>query len=244
MYRGIVAAGMLAAGALGLSAEGSGAGEAVTFRVRVENVSKADTLKTSMGSAPAAVAPVLYVVHTTKDPLFTNGQRDRSKGLERLAEEGNPSALVESLKGAAGISAVGAQDTTVGASAAGPIVGGHAYEFTVTAAPGARLTLAMMFGQSNDLFYAPGGEGIALFKNGKPVTGDITSAFQLWDAGTEVNQEPGVGPDQAPRQKAPNTGAAENGFVFPLKAVRDGFKYPAVGDVLKITIAPAGTGTV
>jgi len=32
---------------------------------------------------------------------------------------------------------------------------GGAYEFTVTAKPGERLTIAMMFGQSNDLFYAP-----------------------------------------------------------------------------------------
>jgi hypothetical protein len=35
----------------------------------------------------------------------------------------------------------------------------------------------------------------------------------LGDAGTEVNQEPGTGPDQAPRQKAPNIGMAENGVV-------------------------------
>ena len=28
----------------------------------------------------------------------------------------------------------------------------------------------------------------------------------LWDAGTEKNEVPGVGPNQAPRQAAPNTG--------------------------------------
>ena len=137
--------------------------------------------------------------------------------------------------------AVGSEDTPSNAAGPGPIMAGNAYEFTITAAPGARLSLAMMFGQSNDLFYAPEGEGIALFKRGKPLSGDITSSFLLWDAGTEVNQEPGVGADQAPRQKAPNTGLPENGVVWRLKNVRDGFKYPRVAEVLKITIEPLGT---
>jgi len=39
----------------------------------------------------------------------------------------------------------------------------------------------------------------------------------LFDAGTEKNEEPGVGPNQAPRQKAPNTGDAENGKVHLAK---------------------------
>jgi len=98
-----------------------------------------------------------------------------------------------------------------------------------------KLQLAMMFGQSNDLFYAPD-EGIALFDaKGQTVSGDLTSKFILWDAGTEVNQEPGIGPDQAPRQKAANTGQDEHGIVRP---VEDGFKYPATSDVLRITITP------
>jgi hypothetical protein len=79
-----------------------------------------------------------------------------------------------------------------------------------------------MFGQSNDLFYAPK-EGMALFdQQNKPLQGDITRTLVLWDAGTEVNQEPGAGPDQAPRQKAPNTGAVENGVVRPMQ---DQFAY-------------------
>ena len=237
MYRSIVAAALVAA--TGVTVAGDAAnGTATTFRVRVENVSKPDTLKTSMGTAPAAVAPVLYVVHTNKGPLFTAGQPDRGKGLERLAEDGDPSVLATSLNGAAGIAAVGFMNTPEGASAPGPIVGGNAYEFTVTAVPGATLTLAMMFGQSNDVFYTTA-EGIELFRNGRPVSGDVTRAVTLWDAGTELNQEPGVGADQAPRQKGPNTGAAEQAAVRLLKDVKDGFTYPAVADVLKVTIAPA-----
>ena len=54
-------------------------------------------------------------------------------------------------------------------------------------------------------------------------------------AGTEVNEEPGFGPNQAPRQSAPNTGASEKRAVGKVK---DGFKYPRVSDVLKVTITP------
>lgn len=241
MYRSIVAAAAVAAG---VASVGAGVGQqATTFRVRVENVAGKATLTTSQGSVPAAVAPVIYAVHTSRDVLFTAGSPDRGVGLESLAEEGNPSTLVASLGKAPGVLAAGAQDTPSGATGGGPILPGGAYEFTFTAPAGAKLTLAMMFGQSNDIFYAPAGQGIALFSDGKPLQGDITAALQLWDAGTEVNQEPGVGPDQAPRQKAPNTGAAENGAVRRLKDVKDGFKYPAVGDVLKVTITAVGSGT-
>ena len=93
-----------------------------------------------------------------------------------------------------------------------------------------------MFGQSNDLFFG-NANGIDLFdKDGKPLNGDVTTQFGLWDAGTEVNEEPGVGPNQAPRQKSENTGTSEKKKVGPVK---DGFTYPATTDVLRITITPS-----
>jgi hypothetical protein len=95
-----------------------------------------------------------------------------------------------------------------------------------------------MFGQSNDLFYAPPEAGIALFDtHGKPMQGDITSQLILWDAGTEINQEPGAGAEQAPRQPAPNTGTEEHGVVRP---VHDQYTYPPTHDVLRVTIMPQG----
>ena len=42
----------------------------------------------------------------------------------------------------------------------------------------------------------------------------------LWDAGTEVDETPGSGANQAPRQAAPNTGEAQG---TPIAAV-DGFE--------------------
>jgi hypothetical protein len=88
----------------------------------------------------------------------------------------------------------------------------------------------------------PREEGIALFDaSGKPIAGDITSQILLWDAGTEVNEEPGLGPNQAPLQPAPNTGPAEHGVVRPISEVKDGFDYPSVAEVLRVTITPGPT---
>src|ERR1700747_2812957 len=147
-----------------------------TFTVRIENVSAKDALKLSNGKTePVEVAPVLYVIHTNRAPLFTSGEPDRGKGLEALAEDGPTDQLEKSLRGQPGIVHVGSADTPVGARSPGDIGPGDAFEFEVTAKPGERLTIATMFGQSNDLFYAPNEEGIALFDaSGTRIRGDVT----------------------------------------------------------------------
>jgi hypothetical protein len=133
-----------------------------TFTVRIENVSAANALKLSNGKTePVGVAPVLYLVHTNRAPLFTSGEPDRGKGLEALAEDGPTAPLEKSLKGQPGIVHVGSTNTPVGASSPGDIWPGQAFEFKVAAKPGERLTFATMFVQSNDLFYAPREDGIA-----------------------------------------------------------------------------------
>lgn len=216
---------------------GNAAGKTI-FTVRIENVSTPTTLRSSTGAtAPAPNSPGLWVVHTGARVVFTEGAPDRGAGLEAQAEEGNPAALAASVRRGRGVVASGVFDTPVGDAQPGPALPGKAYQFSFEASPGQRLTLTTMFGQSNDLFYAPSDEGIPLFVDGKPIGGDVTSRLLLWDAGTEVNQEPGFGPDQAPRQPAPNTGAAERAPVRRIEATKDGFAYPAVNQVLRVTIS-------
>jgi hypothetical protein len=215
-----------------------GSGREVTFTIRVENVSTPTTLKLSNGTtAPAPTAPLLWTITDEGNPLFTAGTPDRGQGLERLAEDGNPGVLADFI--AANMKSVvhsGVVTVPSGDKGPGPITPGKAFEFVVAAAPGQRLTVAMMFGQSNDLFYAPGAKGIALFDaKGQPLTTDITSQLQLWDAGTEVNEEPGLGPNQAPRQAAPNTGVSEKGKVM---LVKDQFHYPSVREVVRVSVKP------
>jgi len=64
----------------------------------------------------------------------------------------------------------------------------------------------------------------------------VTDQFTLWDAGTEQNQEPGTGGDQAPRQMEADSGPSEDATVRNVMSVDDGFDYPATGDVLEVTV--------
>jgi hypothetical protein len=89
-----------------------------------------------------------------------------------------------------------------GQDAPGPLHAGQDYHFDFAAAPGMYLSFATMFVHSNDYFYAPEGRGIPLYEaDGTPVEGDLTDQVMLWDAGTEANQEPGSGADQAPQRR-------------------------------------------
>ena len=59
----------------------------------------------------------------------------------------------------------------------------------------------------------------------------------LWDAGTEENEQPAVGPNTVTNQLAPDTGEEGEGIVQLLSDVNDGYSYPAVEDVLKVTVS-------
>ena len=208
------------------------------FTIRVENISRGEVLKLSNGSsAPFVSAPVLWVIHSGgANPIFEGGKADRGEGLELLAETGEPSKLVKALSGKSGIVAVGAAARPVGATADGPLTPGQSYEFEISAEPGQQLSTAWMFGQSNDLFYS-NDRPIALFSaGGEPQAGEMATRLFLWDAGTEVNEEPGLGPNQGPRQTTPDAGVAESQGIA---RVRDRYTYPQTGDVLRITITPA-----
>jgi hypothetical protein len=203
------------------------------FKVRIENVSSADGLNAADGSKyPFALSPGLFVVNHRKNFFFEEGEKATS-ALEAQAEDGNPELFAKRYLPKFGGSYAGVFNKPVGSDMPAPILPGGAYEFTFFASEGMRFSLIAMYGQSNDLFYAPM-QALDLFdENGNPLTGDITSKLMLWDAGTEVNQAPGIGDEQAPRQKMANTGKAENGTVG---LVKDAFMYPNTTDVLRVTI--------
>lgn len=207
------------------------------FTIRVENITRGETLKLSTGGkAPFVLAPVLWVVHTgNANPLFAGGQPEMMKGLEQLAEEGNTDPLAKSLSGSIGVVSVGAHARPQGDLVGGPLTPGKSYEFSLKAVPGQYLSLAAMFGQSNDWFYS-NDRPIGLFNGGKPVSGDMTAQLSLWDAGTEVDEEPGLGPNQAPRQKAANSGTAERQSVAH---VAGKWAPPSVGSLIRVIVTPA-----
>jgi hypothetical protein len=210
--------------------------EQTMFTVRIENVSTAMTLHLSNGdTAPAPHSPGVWTITRLKNPLFNVGQFDQGLGLEQQAEDGDPTMLAANMMSNPWVKSTGVFNTPVGDASPGPATPGKAFEFTVMASPGDHLSFTSMFGQSNDLFYAPGAIGIPLFNGYQPRHGDVTGLVSLWDAGTEVNEEPGLGPNQAPRQSGPNTGPSEHERVL---RVHDEYTYPRTDEVIKVTVMP------
>jgi len=128
-------------------------------------------------------------------------------------------------------------NTPVGSSNPGPILPGSSYQFTFDAQVGDNLSFANMLAATNDVFIGTSDEGIALFDaNGNAVSGDVTSSIYFWDAGTELNEEPAIGPNTVTNQTGSDTGIDENQPVQLLSNVNDGFMYPSVNSVIRVTI--------
>lgn len=198
----------------------------VGFAIRIESVTGPQTLVLPDGTATAApISPGMIAVGTAENALFKAGDLAGDSGLELLAEDGNPVGLIARLAGKSGVS-----------DAEFIIPNLH---YRVVAKPGDRLYFASMFVHSNDLFYAFDPLGLPLFDDlRQPISGDMTQRVTLWDAGTELNQAPGVGPDQAPRQPAPGVGTNTKNAVMKVSDVHDGFTYPATQNVIRITVTP------
>ena len=145
------------------------------------------------------------------------------KGLKNLAEDGNPGPLHDSLM------ARGFSPMVIGTSVLLP---GSSSSFSFSLAQGQKLYMAFMFGQSNDVFFGTSSHGLNLWPmGGNLLTGDITDSISLWDAGTEVHEYPGYGPNQAPRQTAPGMGTQEN---LPVTALNDGYVYGQVNKLISV----------
>jgi len=188
------------------------------------------TISNLQGST-TPIAPGAWAVHSsTTMPIFMTDSPDLGEGLEDLAENGDPTALAAALGGKNGVSRSGSFNTPVGASGPGALLPGNSYEYTFYAEEGDHLSFATMLVHSNDLFFSPSELGIPLFSGGTALSGTITSNILLYDAGTEVNELPGVGLHQPARL---NGGVDENGNVM---VVNDSFTYPAVSSAIKITI--------
>lgn len=169
---------------------------------------------------PTPVSPGVFAVHQDPEPLYALGLEDLGLGLENIAESGNVATLAAAIAGNAQLmrlSANGVYNTPVGASGPGPAKPGQAFELTVSGVPGDHVSFASMFGMSNDWIFATHPEGIALFDGqDRPITGDVTQNIGIYDVGTEVDQEPAIGPDTGPQQVMPTDGAID-----PVRIVRE-----------------------
>ncbi len=208
------------------------------FLVRMENISPETAMQYGDGTTEAAgMSHGVYSVFRDQSPMYQVGQVVASgNGFEALAEDGNVRPLQSFLEGAPSSLESGIFYKPVGAVRDEELWPGKIYEFVVTADPGDQLTFATMLMQSNDLVYAPASGSIALFdREGRPVSGDITPQLALLDAGTEVNEEPGFGVCSGMNQTTLNEGPSES---LPVEPVNDGYTYPSVAEVLRVTIVP------
>ncbi len=160
---------------------------------------------------PTGLSQGVLVVHRGRAPLFTLGEPDRGQGLERIAEDGVAETLGKTLKATppALSSRVAVFDTPVGRENPSAITFGNAYELTFSAKPGDRLSLVTMFGWSNDWFFGTPEEGVELFDGQQALFGPLTGDLRLYDLGTELSEEPGVGPYTGGQQAEPNSGPAD-----------------------------------
>lgn len=231
---------MAAAAAVATLAAAIGPAAAQTdFIVRFYNSGTENGMTLQDGSK---ASPLLswgaFAVHRGANPLYTPGQPAGDTGLEQIAEDGSTDKMVSWLAGQRDLG-----DT--GALKARPVAGeatihpGGLMRAVIKASPGDKISFAVMLEQSNDAFYGPGPEGIALFdSSGNPISGDVTDQVLFWDAGTEVNEAPGLGPNTGTTESGPNQGPSENAVVRQMSEVNDGFTYPAIKDVIKVDIKP------
>jgi hypothetical protein len=204
--------------------------EAIAEMGQVTDLSASLTRTTGVGTP---ISPGIFAVHSTAaSPFFTLGESDRGQGLERIAEAGDISPLLDALK-ARSMDMFGGFTMPEGASGAGPARPGSAYTFQVMARPGERLSLVTMFGMSNDWFFGSAPEGIALFDDaGQPISGDLSAALRLYDVGTELDEEFGIGPHTGPQQAS-----ADDGLPDTNTQVREASDGVAVSAHLKLTIS-------
>ena len=199
----------------------------------------------SLTGPTVPLSPGAYAAHTDAVQAFATGE-SASDGIEGVAEDGTPGTLAGELDASSdAIRDAGVFNTPDAADDPGPLAPNNSYAFEVDAQPGERLSFATMYIQSNDLFYGVQPEGLPLFSNDAPINGAMTEQVVLYDAGTEGDEEPGTGLNQAPRQSGTDTGPAGEGSIVEVTNAdddrlldNDGFGYEETANVIKVTITP------
>jgi hypothetical protein len=218
--------------ALQLQADGAnGRDEAnvtMSFTVTVKNVSTKGLVATPRAMGTVPLSPGAWAIFNGNDPMFTEGQL-ADLGTEQIAEDGEAGNKDASMGALSRVRAHGIFQ--------GPLFAGQSAQFSFKAHPGERLQFETMFVQSNDWFFGfSGKKGLQLFNGNTPVTGDVTSALDLYDAGTEADTAPGTGPDQKPVQATDNQGSTESVIITEARVRHPGFTIPATNQVIRVTI--------
>ncbi|PSQ76070.1 MAG: hypothetical protein BRD35_07290 [Bacteroidetes bacterium QH_7_62_13] len=216
----------------------------------------------SLTDVTVPLSPGGAVVHSDQIQLFNTGE-SASAGVEGIAEDGNPTVLAgninadenDEITDATAFARPDGADENGPLAPTSPDADNNSYTVEVDASQGDLLSIGTMYVQSNDKFYAFQPSGLSLFEDGNPISGDQTGALRLYDAGTEIDEEPGVGLNQAPRQDEfgldDQNQLAEEGNIVRIEDTDDdgsldddGFNYTPLFDsdgnpvLIKVTVTP------
>ena len=214
--------------------------EPVQFNINLENISSEGDLVPSSGTPTNIMfAPGILIIHDGDFSLFESGSPAKYAGFEAMVEDGSNAGLVDDLAGEPGVIEAISYAALDASYADSPMLPGTKATKSSDAVPGDFITVATMFGESNDVFVAA--LAIPLFDaDGVALETDATGDLTLWDAGTEVNEEPGLGENQAPRQAAPGSGVDEDANVEQITGTdAAGFSYPEPDAMLSLRITVA-----
>lgn len=163
------------------------------------------------------LSPAVVVVYTgNKNPLFTMGQK-ATEGLKKLSQMGDVKAFQMELKKLKEV-----KEVYIAGNA--PIAPNTKVMTTIKKATGDKVAYALMFGYSNDWFYANSTNILTTDR------GNLTDKTALYDSGTGVDQFPGAGNRQALFGGIPQKEdkvIEKVGNVFPL---------PKTSEVIKVTL--------
>ncbi|MCH8843079.1 MAG: spondin domain-containing protein [SAR324 cluster bacterium] len=186
------------------------------------------------GATATSFTGLLAVAHGPTLTLFDQGLPEPGMGLESLAEDGDPSTLIETLRHLPGYSS---HTVAPGALAPGKSV---TLELLLDANY-SHVSIAAMCTESNDVFVSflnPFGQsGLDVFgKTDAEISSMVGKFVRFMDAGTEANEPIGSGKFQAPRQQNPDSGLMEKGTVRRYRIPSDPI---VVSDITTITITRA-----
>lgn len=207
------------------------------FSVTIRNVASDDALVTEAGDpVDVALSPGVWSVDDPSVFLVSPGDA-ASAGLESLAESGAPSDfLTEARQRLEEARSFGGDSSSSYGDQ--PMMPGARVSFGFRATEGQAFSLATMFGQSNDIIIATDAPWPLFDAAGLPYVGTIPLTY--FDVGTERNEEPGVGANQAPRQANPTDGEPESEVITAFDTEdRAGFRYPALPTIVILEITEA-----
>ena len=214
----------------------SGEPESYSFLLTLENISVPGAIVASDDSVhDVKLAPGLAIAHDASFSLFEAGEAPKYPEQESLAEDGDPVPLGGALRDVEGVYETSFIAQVAQADYGSPLVPGDQGVGNLLVPNDAFVTVLFMYGESNDIFVAAtaipaedGGEATSLLE---------FTDFVMYDLGTEVNEEPGIGANQAGRQAQAGAGEAENGVITVVSGEDvAGYTYPAASAIASLSM--------